>query len=634
MLLRSIVVLALSFKSLSVTATATLDQNVLRIAEEGQMQVQPLYGDVLSSKTSDYITRIMDHFHLPGLSMALLDGNQTKYEAFGYAELGRHAVKATPDTLYYIASLTKSFTAATLLHAFSQPNSSSPVNLKAKLKLLIPNFGLPSSFATDHATLADALSHRLGMPRYELSYGGPEYTLQDAVQSLKKLPEALELREEFQYFNQGYMLLRQAIETEAGEWMGNVTRRAFLEPLGMNATVFSLADALDLERDGSAAPNGRRRKHKLAHGYSPIIGTNESAQQPWIDSHLIGPGGMISSARDIAAWLRYFLDGHASPQLTEPLTLMDNEGLWPNMTAQLYAMGWVVTSYRGKRLIMHSGGELGFGTWMAYLPERRWGVVLLTNGDATGSAVVDSVFPHLMDEILEVPEEERFNSVPRMERRLSSINEKWLTSRERLFPPESLPNPRKPLPLPLENYEGFYWNGGYRGIELRTKKPRDSTPVEHRTKPVLRADWRREMNVTVELEWVNGENFIAWMDAEVSTMMRVAVPARFKVDTRGHVAELGLATEDILIDRGEMQMERRKNEGKDTHLYLGNMVLDPKKVKRENTRPRGFRYGHEPSPSPPEGLVISLKNTPTVGTFNLLAAESTLASLQIGIQTS
>ncbi|KAI9163042.1 Ankyrin repeat domain-containing protein [Paramyrothecium foliicola] len=58
------------------------------------------------------------------------------------------------------------------------------------------------------------------------------------------------------------------------------------------------------------------------------------------------------------------------------------------------------------------------------------------------------------------------------------------------------------------------------------------------------------------------------------------------------------------------EIEKRQAEGKKTHLYLDGIIQDSGKVRRETARHRGFRYGYEASPSPPEGLTIRLKTPP------------------------
>ena len=129
----------------------------------------------------------MEHFKVPGVSIAVINGNETFYEAYGFSNLPQQ--KATPDTLYYVGSTTKSFTAAALSMLLEDSKSSpKPLNLDTKISSIIrDDFMLPDEYATTHATLADALTHQLGSPPHHASYGGKGYTAKDATRALRHL---------------------------------------------------------------------------------------------------------------------------------------------------------------------------------------------------------------------------------------------------------------------------------------------------------------------------------------------------------------------------------------------------------------------------------------------------------------
>ena len=77
----------------------------------------------------------------------------------------------TPDTLFYVGSITKSVLAASLLHVLeSTSESDKPITLDTKIYDVIPeDFVLSDDYATLHATIKDALAHRLGYPRRPLA---------------------------------------------------------------------------------------------------------------------------------------------------------------------------------------------------------------------------------------------------------------------------------------------------------------------------------------------------------------------------------------------------------------------------------------------------------------------------------
>ena len=96
---------------------------------------------------------------------------------------------------------------------------------------------LVDSWATSHVTLEDILSHRTGLPRHDLSYGGSQDTLKGVVQSLRHLPLTAEPRTKFQYCNLMFMTASYVAEVLEGKWLGDVLKERIWAPLGMTSTV-------------------------------------------------------------------------------------------------------------------------------------------------------------------------------------------------------------------------------------------------------------------------------------------------------------------------------------------------------------------------------------------------------------
>ncbi|ETS88227.1 hypothetical protein PFICI_02055 [Pestalotiopsis fici W106-1] len=511
----------------------------------------------LDADTSRYIQGIAEHFHVPSISIAVLNGNETTFEVFGHAILPD--TLATLDTMYYIASSTKSSTAASLLYTLRQQektsgNKQQPWTVDSKLRdILGEDFALPSEYATHHATIKDALAHRLGLARCDESYGGEDYGISDLARSLRHLPTIAELRQQYHYLNQGYMLVQAVIQKLSGRWIGEVHREALWEPLGMDTTVIKLSDALELDRGAGNAT--------LAFGYSynPLTGRHD--HQPWTDTDLVGGGGIISTISDMAKWVRAFVEGGASlplgkqdfEALRTPLIITGGSVRIEHMSPILYAMGWDTMHYRGERLITHSGELPGYSSQMAYLPDRQWGLVMLSNADAFAQEAFEAIYLRLLDDGLDVPASDRqADLVPELDASLErQVDTAVGDARKRFYP--HAPDPPVPRALPLQAYTGRYWNDGFRELKLRVeKKALASTPAWDPEAPVLRADWHRVVNTTIELEWVSGEQFLAWVETEVWSLLGGAVPAEFRVGADGKVESLGVYLEPSLIERGEM----------------------------------------------------------------------------------
>lgn len=118
-----------------------------------------------------------------------------------------------------------------------------------------------------------------------------------------------------------------------------------------------------------------------------------------------------------------------------------------------------------------------------FLPDQKWGLVILTNADAEGFGAVSASAARLMNDFLQVPQTEREDLVLRFDELRKKRVDGFYNTKNRLYP--KLPNPSLPLPLPLAEYAGTYYDPGYRTVELKVAKPLKGTPVADTTTKVL-----------------------------------------------------------------------------------------------------------------------------------------------------
>jgi len=317
---------------------------------------QPASGSETTSKSinflatdtefTGYLEDLMDRFHVPGVSIGVVDRKEDFTKGWGYARLDSKE-KANGDTLYYLASITKNLVSATLLHVIdSTSDTENPLTIDTKIHDLIPeDFVLQDDYAMLHATVKDLLSHQLGYPRHDLSYGGENFTAADTVRLLRHLPMTRELREKYQYLNIGYVTAQHIIQTLTGKWIGDVHREAIFEPLGMNASTVNLTESLALEGN------------TLAYGYAWDNVTETLVKQEWWSGLLTGAGGLITSVNDYTKYLRAMIhqslpfSKELQKALVKPLTVADPVFEADYISDYFYAMGWGVFYYRGHRVV-------------------------------------------------------------------------------------------------------------------------------------------------------------------------------------------------------------------------------------------------------------------------------------------
>ena len=361
----------------------------------------------------------------------------------------------TPETLFYTASTTKSFTAAAVsLLIDDSVYINETISWQVPLaKVIREDFVLADEYATVHVTIEDALSHRTGMPRHDLSYGRPKMTVREVVESLRHLPMTAEIRTRFQYCNMMYIVISHFIETWTGMWLGDFLRTRIYEPLSMYSTFFSLSDAQKAAASGGPSLS------------TPYFWTNKTKTYhslPWLDApQESGCGATISNVLDYAKWLRCMMTmsaplsaaGHHAIRSPRIITGSVTEEPTGFRGSEAYALGWSVSNYRGEVLMWHTGGLPGFNSVMMYFPRLQWGITMMANG-GQGAAIQILLFK-LIDDMLSIPEQERFDWAPLMELNDAILELETLkNAKNHLFPSVPKRNDHIPLSLPLESYAG------------------------------------------------------------------------------------------------------------------------------------------------------------------------------------
>jgi CubicO group peptidase (beta-lactamase class C family) len=508
-------------------------------------------GGPFTTGFDERVQTLLDHFHVPAVSISVVDGDKTFAKGYGFAILDEE--RATTETLYYTGSTTKSFTAASVLKLIEDSaNGSKPLTLKTKIQSLTRDeFVLPDAYATSHVNLEDALSHRTGMPRHDLSYGAPNATLADAVGNLRHLPMTAELREKWQYCNMMFMVVSHVIERITGRWLGDVFRERIWGPLGMHSTFLSLADAR--EAAGKGGP-------QLAVGYAWDDDRKVYRRKEYTDVPIIsGAGNTISNVIDYAKYMRAMLamddtilSEKSYRELRTPRALAAAEYNHSRIVTgpSTYSLAWDISVYRGYEIFAHSGSIGGFGAQMAYIPELgdSVGLSLMTNTASQGNMVAQILMVALIDDMLGVSEADRVDLVSEFDellekRRAEQDPEK---ARRSKYPTAPGPKDSLPTPVPLGNFVGEYWNDGYQNITLALVEA-SSTPLAQRvTGKVLHLEaLNRALPHTITFEHVTGSYFLGWgyeVNGGESTLVN-AVRVEFEVGVDGKAERVGIEYE-------------------------------------------------------------------------------------------
>ncbi|KAK1714323.1 beta-lactamase/transpeptidase-like protein, partial [Colletotrichum lupini] len=160
------------FPIVALWATQAFGQDIAQRPLHEENQAVGDVPRVVSKDLDEFIERIREEWHAPGLAVAIVDGNNTWAKGYGYAVL--NSTPVTPHTLYYTGSTTKSFTAAGISLLIDNASATSSVYPGLSWKtpvshILRDDFVLSDEWATAHITLEDAMSHRTGYPSHDLA---------------------------------------------------------------------------------------------------------------------------------------------------------------------------------------------------------------------------------------------------------------------------------------------------------------------------------------------------------------------------------------------------------------------------------------------------------------------------------
>jgi CubicO group peptidase (beta-lactamase class C family) len=305
----------------------------------------------------------------PGAAVIVIrDGSVVRRAAWGLADLERR-IPIRTDTAFRLASVSKQFTAMAVMMLAEEGRLAYDDPITRFLPEL-SRFG-------DERKVRHLLTHSAGLPDYydvmvEVS-GVERPRTRDALAVLSRWGEPLfPPGERYEYSNPGYELLALIVERASGRSYAEFVEERIFAPLGMTSS------AVYDER----APRIARR----AYGYRRD-GDGFRLDDDHPLNHVIGSGGIYSTVEDLFHWDQALY----GEQLVRRETLAEafRPARLDGGEAYPYGFGWRLTERRGLPCVWHGGEWLGFQTFLARYPDRRFSVIVLSNlveTDAEGLA--------------------------------------------------------------------------------------------------------------------------------------------------------------------------------------------------------------------------------------------------------
>ncbi|MFP4588843.1 MAG: serine hydrolase [Candidatus Acetothermia bacterium] len=335
------------------------------------------------SQFESFIFDKMSDTNLPGVSAALTDDQQIIYSnGFGFRDL-EGGLPSTEKTLYGIGSITKSFTALSIMQLQEREKLDTDDPVKDYLPLKIDPKGQPVliKHLLTHSSGIPALAYAESSIRRAIGAGEnwtPIANVDDMFTFLNGAGDWTysEPGERWFYLNEGYVLLGAIIEQCSDLPYEEYVKQNILSPLEMNRTFFSKKE---VEEDQDAAT-----PHILSKDGEQI-----PSDYPW--GGISADGALISSVEDLSRYIQMYLKGGKVGDTRivseESMEQMKTPGVpTPAIEGPFgdsgYGFGLRITEdFFGRELVSHGGSVLVSTGYLGFIPEENLGVALLANGN-------------------------------------------------------------------------------------------------------------------------------------------------------------------------------------------------------------------------------------------------------------
>jgi len=322
-------------------------------------------------RIDEHVTARMRDQNTPGLALAITSRDRLLHVGtYGLANVDAKR-PVTPDTLFEIGSISKSFTAIALLQLRDQ----GAFDPQAPITKYLPWFSIKSAFRpiTGH----DLLSHTSGLPRDRDDVPSSPYQ----AYGVREREAGYEPGVHYAYSNVGFQVLGYALESIAKHPYPEVIAERILRPLGMTATE---AQFTHETRPRLAVGYERMYDDRPGHPSHPLVPAT------WLE-YAAGDGSIVSTAADMAAYARMLLNKGAGPNgrrvlSEEGFALLTQRAIGTGENSWYgYGMGSVERD--GSRYLSHSGGMVGYSSMLVVAPDLGLAAVVMVNGPGDAASV-------------------------------------------------------------------------------------------------------------------------------------------------------------------------------------------------------------------------------------------------------
>lgn len=341
--------------------------------------------DVRFERVCDTVRREMDRLPIPGVALGILYEGEEQSAGMGVTSVETR-VPVTPQTLYQIGSITKTFLGTLVMRLVEMGE----VELDAPIKHYLPDLKLQDADAMERATLFHCLTHTGGwLGDYFDDLGRGDDALARIVASMAQLPQLTPLGAVWSYNNAGFYLAGRVVEVVTGKPFESAMQELIFDPLGLENSYFFAEDVIS---------------RAFAVGHEKQSDNTITVARPWALSRSAHPpGGILSNIPDLLAYARFHMGDGSLPDGTrilsqQSLTEMQTP-YFPSTDPQSVGLTWYMRDVNGAKMFGHNGGTNGQLTVLQICPARKLAFAVLTNGDL-GMTLTNNVTASILQHYL------------------------------------------------------------------------------------------------------------------------------------------------------------------------------------------------------------------------------------------
>ncbi|MDX1647214.1 MAG: serine hydrolase domain-containing protein [Longimicrobiales bacterium] len=334
----------------------------------------------------------MAYEQIPAVSAAVVHDQELVWSAaLGMAHPDRQ-IRATPETLYSICSISKLFTSIAVM----QLRDRGRLDLRDPVKTLLPWYSVEQRWeGSPPVTVEGLLTHSSGLPRESNHpyWTGPDFPFPTEEQVREGLGEQETLypaRRYFQYSNLGLTLAGEIVEERSGMDYDAYVRQNILDPLGMSDTY------PEIPRE--------HRGGRLATGYSAPTRDGDREEVAFFQAKGIAPAaGYASTAEDLArfaSW-NFRLEGDGEEVLhAHTLDEMHRVHYVDPEFDTFWGLGFRVRRADEETFVGHGGSCPGFRSNLQMQPEDKIATIFMANAMVNSSMFTRGMYDLVSEAIL------------------------------------------------------------------------------------------------------------------------------------------------------------------------------------------------------------------------------------------